>query len=700
MKKGVSKSIAFILMMSVLPCTNIMAENDLTVSINPGESLEYNADLFIKPGIENRVTQSYLLDPMFYNGEDYSGTVTLDSVEYTLYGDMSSRKDDVIKIDTSDVTIETEKSATKKLGLIVFSRESEEKETDITLNYENGKTEEYTININNMTNDNGSKGSSPVIVEQQGSSRYVGVIDETKTVYLQSVVIDLSDSVNKNLNLESVTFHPADFSYYLAAMTQIKFSADEIEEQTRETIRNYFDKYKDMNFYKVVNGENGASLKEVSDLYSSLVKQIGKMEEATEENIEKIDYLIKSSELYSEFDLYLKGINEAVLKYSDVSSDFSELSETELSKEDYEKLSQTVELYEKYDMADIDSMNEAIEKYNISESVDITIDDIEREKIYALFNAYKNAELKSELRTEIEVYYDEYVNKDISEITEADYEKLKKLIEAFKKAEDAGIEFEEYNDSYINHLYNDYDAFKASEKDICIDISSYYNIDMYADEGDSVNPESWYECHDNLMGYYFKTAQHRNMTSFNNGFISVKECEYLKEETYDESTDVTTVKYPFTDTGRTITYYMPENCFDANVLDSVLFAANSKESYTFKIDAGYSDKLFVVFSNLTAKMQFEPVIKYTDSTVQNASVLVNYNGQIVHEVTNLKDKVYPNVVSYITSGNYKNQNLAATGIIYSEEKNTTNGVVIAAIELDNTKMVDTVTIEATGRISQ
>lgn len=680
------RKIAFILMTSLLSANCVFAESDNTENI----SLTFNADMFLTSG---KAAKSYADGKWYYDGSNYGNTVTLGGITYNLTG-LDTKEDDVIKIDTNDVTVNTKKSALKKLGLILFSREEQTDSTaTVTVNYEGGKTEDYKIEIPAMTDENDEKtGYNPLKVTGK-KGVYTAAADTSDLVYLNDVLIDMSKSVNKNLNVESVTLKSAKFTYYLAAMNQFAFSASEIEEQTQQAVKDLYSKYSGINFKELYEGKDGAKYTEAQELYSAMLKQEGKMELASEENVEKIDKLIKSYELYAEIKEYKDKIETLLQDYPEKSSDFTELSQTDLNEDDFKNLQELLELYNKAKTFDSKTFNTYLEYYNTE--VDISIDFENEVKIKTLHDAYEKAAKKEKLKGEIDKIYPAYKDKDIEDITEADKEQLEKMIGYFDEAKKSDIDFSEYNEKYIRHLYNDYAAFKTSEERKAIDITKEYNVDVFGVNGETANADTWYECSDNLAGERFATAGHFGIASYDKstGIIYLNENEYKEDVSYDPITEITTITYPFTATGKTIPFYMPEKVFNTAVCDGLLIKSGGTKKYTFDMSGDYTDKLYFVIS---AKNQGNVAVdvNFTDGTKETYSVYVNTTGQTVNAVRN-KNKSFPDMVNYVTSGNYKDQSMAATGVIYEVSGNTTNGLSTFAVNVNKEKIPVSVTFSST-----
>lgn len=680
------RKIAFILMASLLSSNVAFADGNEQANIN----LTFDGDMFIKTS--KNATSSYNDGLWYYDGSKYGTTVTLGDMTYNLSGDMDTKGNDVIKIDANDVTVALNNSALKNIGIILFSREEQQNnEITVTVNYKGGKSDSYTVKVPVMTaeNDEG-EGFNPIKIVRQGS-RYVPTVDTSDLVYLNDEIIDTSKSVNKNLDVESVTFGATDFAYYVAAVTQVEFSATELEEQTKEAVRTLYEKYADINFLDLFEEKDGADYNEAQELYSAMLKQEGKMDVATAENIKKIENLITGYELYVEIKGYKDEVESLLGDYPEKSTDFEELSETDLTEADFENLKKLLEIYESINGFDGDAFESLVEMYGLAENIDVAINMENESKIKALHNAYEKAVEKTELREKIDGIYSLYIGKDISEIADSDLEKLAELISYFDEADALEIDFPEYDDRYILHLYEDYEVYKASEIKKPIDITGAYNIDMLGVVGELADANTWYESRDNLSGERFPNAAHAGVRSYDKktGIMYTVESEYQENSSYDPATEITTVTYPFKDIGHDIPFYMPEEVFKTGVCDGLLLKAGEKETYTFDMSGSYSDKLYFMISAETVG-NITPVVTYSDGTKENYSAYVNLTGQVVNEIRN-KRKTYSDAVGYITSGDYKDQNMAKTGILYFADGNTTNGFSTFAVSLNPGKSPVSVT---------
>ena len=685
------RKIAFILMMSLLSANTVLAEDNEQVNI----SLTFDSDMFLKTTAN--ATKSYNDGLWYYDGSKYEGTVTLGGMTYKLDGDMNTKGDDVIKIDASDVTVNLNNSASRSIGLIMFSREEQQNnEVTVTVNYKGGKSDDYVIDVPAMTDENDEGvGFNPLIVEKKGM-QYKAAVDTSDLVYLNDVVIDTSKSVNKNLDVESITLSDAEFVYYVAAVNQVKFSESELEEQTKEAVRNLYTKYESLNFVDLFEEKDGVNINEAQELYSAMLKQEGKMDVATAENIERIENLIKSYELYVEIKGYKEGIEGLLGDYPEKSADFTDLSETDLTDSDFENFKELLETYEKVKEFDGESFEGYVEMYGLKDSIDISINMENESKIKALHDAYEKASKKAELKEKIDGIYPIYIGKDISEITENDLENLAELIGYFDEAEEFGIDFSEYNKRYICHIYEDYEVFKTSEDKKAIDITGFYNVDVLGVKGDIADAKVWYECADNLAGERFVSAGHTGIKSYDKKteVLYLKEYEFVETSTFDPATEITTVTYPFTETGDAIPFYMPEKVFRTTVCDGLLLKASGKDTYTFNMSGRYTDKLYFTISS-KGQGNIIPTVTYSDGTKESYKIYVNTTGQTVNETRN-KRKTYPDMVNFITSGNYKDQSMAVTGVLYEPEGNTTNGFSTFAAKLNPEKVPVSVTFVSSG----
>ena len=352
-----------------------------------------------------------------------------------------------------------------------------------------------------------------------------------------------------------------------------------------------------------------------------------------------------------------------------------------------------ISYYNTFEAVDIERLYEIARIFNINDKVSFSVSDEDKEKIIKLYNAYEKAVLKEELKKKIDEIYFDYIEKDISEIEESDIEKIKTLILYFDEAEEKQIDLGEYDKDYIRHLYNDYDIYNTSENIKTIDISKYYDIDMLAVPGETASPDIWYECDDNLNGDFFRQAKHSNIKEYKDNILSMKEYKYVETSNYDENTGITTVTYPYTPTERTIDFYMPNSIFSAGVCDAVLINTGAKEEYTFSLDGAYTESIYFMISSRN-QSTVEPEITYVDGTKETVKISVHTTGQTVNEVRNNRN-TYPDMVSYTTSGDYKDYNLAVTGVIYPKDGNTTNGFSVFALPANKDKGVKSITFKST-----
>ena len=691
MKKRLSVCIAFSLMMSLTP--QYIAGAETSEQVYTDLSAYFNDDLFLKT--ETKANNKYDLQKLYYDGSKYTDTVSLGNLTYKLYGDFDTRKNDVIKVNTNDVTVDMDPCAAKTLGIMIVAGESE-KTVSVKVNYEGNISESYNIALSTMEEETDTnEGISPIMVVKSGI-RYNPTVIDSEKVYLHDNVLDLSASVNKNLNVESVTFPKADFDYYVMAIMREKFSESEIEEQTQEAVRKLFGKYSALDFVELSEKKDGASISEAQELYSALLKQQGKMDEASKENIERIEKLISGCELYENAKNLKKDIEDNLGDYPNVSADFDDLSQTDLTDEDYQKLLKIVADYDEYNKIDLKKLSDITEFFGIADKVDVSVDKGDEEKIRTLLSAYEKAAKKNELIGKIDPIYNIYINKDISEITENDLKKLSELIGYFDEADSDGIVLGGYDEVYIKHLYNDYEKYQSSEEKQAIDVSRYYNVDAIASAGESASDDTWYESPDNISGEGIKAARHGYMSGYNSetGIMTLKEHEFVEKVTYDENTGITTTTYPFTATKTEIPFYIPEKGLVGGVCDAILLKKGSKETYTFDLGGGYTEKVYMLVTAVNT-CNIEPVVTYTDGTSETFSVYANSTGQTVNAIRN-SAKTYPDMVSCITSGDYKNYNRAKTGIIYAESGNTTNGFSVFAISTNENKSVKNIKFGATS----
>lgn len=690
------RSIAFILMMSLIPFNFAMAEDNEQLNVNLTD--KFDGDLFVQTS--TAAPSSYAEGGLYYyDGSRYQSSMVLGDLTYKLDGDMNTRGNDVIKIDTSDVSVSLENSgAVKNFGLVLFSREEQaNNEVTVTVAYEGGRTEEHIINVPAMTDEDADvDGTNPLKVVRSGI-RWLPTVDDTVLVYLTDTVIANSNSVNKNLSVESVTLGAADFTYYCAAMTVEKFSESELNAQTQQIVRELYAKYSEVNLIQLGSKENGLNFDEANELYSSLLKQEGKMEEATAENIEKIGTLIEGATLYAEIKGYKDSIESLIGSYPEKSSDFTELTETDLTEDDYENLSKLLEAYDSAEKFDDTRLLEIAEQQGVAQGLNIAVDMTNEAKIQSLYDAYTKAAKRAELREKINPIYEIYIEKSIEEITSSDYSTLEELLGYFEEAEIAEVVFEEYDEGYIEHLYNDYEAYQTSESYKAIDVSSRYNVDVFGCAGDMADQSVWYECDENLSGERFvNSPYHANISSYDkeNDILYLKEFEFVEDSKYDPNTDITTVKYPFNTTGNIMPFIMPEHGFNTGVVDALLIKSTDTESYTFDMSGRYTDKIYFAISKINSTpINISPVITYADGSKESVSVKVCATGQTVNEIRN-KDMTYPDMVGYVTSGDYKNLNMATTGVLYKPESNTTNGISVFAAVTNPEKSPKSITFSA------
>lgn len=689
MKRGFLRVVGTILTLSLLPVSHAFAAEDVQVNVSIKEY--FNSDLFIKT--DKNAAKAYDDGKWYYDGSKYAKNVTIGSILYNLEGDMNTKADDTVGIKTEDVTIPVRNNAVKSIGLILFSRDSQTNTTAVTMNYKNNISEDYIISVPAMENaGNSDSGNNPIKIVKSGI-QYKPTVDTSATVYLHGVEIDLSNSVNKNLDLVSITLKKADFDYYLAALTQVNYSQEEIEEQTKEAVNKLFGKYENVNYLQLVNGENGTSIEEAKELYSAILKQLGNIETATKDNAEKINTLINGAELYIQIDGYKKQIDEIAPKYEGVSSDFTDLSETSLDIDDYNQLNELIGLYEECENADVGRLDEITEYFGIQDLVDYSVNVDNKTKIKEIYDAYTKALKRDEIRKKIDSIYNEYKDKDISQITEGDLTRLSMLISYFDEADEAGLVFEDYDKAYIKHLYEDYNSFASSENVKAVNISSYYNVDTLAEPGESADPKLWYECRSNLNGAKYRNGTHANIASYKSGVLSLYEFEYVKTENYDPITDITTTTYPFTKTGRTIDFIIPDKCFSARECDGILLKSGTNEKYTFDLSGGYSDKVYFMITAFE-NGNISPTVNFTDGTSDTIPVSVHSTGQTVNEVRNNRN-TYPNMITYVTSGDFKDYNMASTGVIYADDGARTNGQSVFEISINSQKNVKSITFGGT-----
>lgn len=671
------------LIMAMIPSFSVLAEESVYIDLTA------DSDMFITASVN--MGKAYADDLYYYDGAQFAdGIIEFDGIDYRLYSDksaMNGKVNDVVKIDGDDVEITMSQNAAKAVGLMLFTRESvSDNIISVSVNYENGSSESYDINVLSMTDsENSVSAGLPIEVVKQSAIMYKSVEVPDVSAYLHSCVIDISQSVNKSSALKSITLPDADFVYYLAAVTQVNYSESELEDFTQQIIKDLYGKYADLNFVQLAEGENGTTLAEAEELKQSLISQLGKTEEATEENIEKISLLIEGCKLYQTVIDCREGISESEEKYLDISADFTDLSDTSLTDADFAELGKLIKLYENYENLDRDRLCALAEHYGVE--IDIDVDLSNRDKIVSLYNAYEKAQLKSELKTEIEKYYNTYIGKDISEITENDEPALTAMLDAFLKAEEAGIDMSEYDSGYIKHLYSDYKNYSVSEDGYAVDISADFDADSIADAGDKASTATWYECNDNISGSKILNATHGNISSYDStsGIIKIKEYEYAEN-------DSESAPYKFNATGYNIPFVMPSSGLTGGVCDTVLFGANSDKSYTVDMNSVYADKIYLLMSG--AESEISVTVLYNDGTEE----IIKFN---IHTTAQLVDKVktmgYANLTGYITSGDYGNYNLGSDGVIYRNSGNVTNGIGVFAIEPNSQKGAARLTFKATSK---
>ncbi len=679
--------IACSLIFAMLPSFSALAENENAVYID----ITADSDMFLKTS--TNVNKAYADDLYYYDGAQFADAIVeFNDISYRLYSDdsvMDSKVNDVAKVQDTNLEIAMDNNPAKTIGVMLFTREDVTDNTvSVSVNYENGSSEDYAIDVLSITESENSVGAgAPLEVVKQSAILYKAVEVSDVDAYLHSYIIDLSESVNKSVALESIILPAADFTYYVAAVTQVNYSEEELGSFTQQIIKELYDKYADINFKQLAEEEDGVNLTDAEELKQSLLSQFGKTEEATEENIERISLLIEGCKLYKTVIDCQAGIAEIEEKYLDASAEFEELEDTALTDDDYAELGKLIGLYENYEELDKDRLYEIADYYGITENINIELDLSNKDKIQILYDAYGKASLKSELRAEIEKYYNTYITKDISEITSSDEPALLAMIEAFDKAKEAGIEFSEYNDGYIKHLYNDYENYLTSEDGYAVDISASYNADSIANAGDRADSSTWYECNDNISGNKILNASHGNISSYtaSNGTLLIKEYEYTE-------TGSTTSPYKFTATGYKIPFIIPSNGLSGGACDAVLFEANSDKTYTVNMNSVYTNKIYFLMSG--AESEFSVNVLYNDGTEELVTFKLNTTAQLVDKV---KTKGYENLVGYITSGDYGNYNLGTDGVIYRNDGNVTNGLGVFAIEPDSQKGVTSITFYPTTK---
>lgn len=696
MKRGFLKALSLVLALSVIPFNFAFAQEDLEQRIN----LTFDSDIFIKQSTKS-IGSSYFDNKPYYDGEKYPSEITIGGMTYSIDGDMDSKKDDALAVDNEDVTIHINNNAVKQIGLIMVSREtSASDKVKIKVNYESGVSQEYTADLYNMetASDKADDGQNPIEVIKKGARSYLPTLDTSRTVYLNSTVIDLSESLYKNVKAQSVTLSAKDYKYYVIAASQINFSQSEIDEQTKELIRDTYAKYINLNYLQLYDGENGTTIDGAKELQSALLAQIGNMPEATQENIDKINMLTEGAELYKEIYGYKTEIENNENKYLDIPSNFDDLSDTELTAGDFAELERLLGLYESYEKANIERLDELTKHYDLTNKVDYKINTENKSKLQLLYNAYKKAALKDELKIKIDKLYGNYIDKDISEITDKDENNLKKLVSYFDEADENKIVFNEYKADYIRHLLNDYKKYIGSENTIPTDISKYYNIDMIANPGETADVNTWYECADNLRGDKFTTkgSYHWGISNYDitTNVLTMPEYEYVRTETTDPNTEITSVKYPFTKTGKNIDFIIPQNGLTAGKLDAMLVKSGTSQGVTIDLSGGFSEKIYLLAA-VANMAELKPIVNYTDGTSDEISVRAHSAGQVVNEIRNQRN-TYPDTAANITSGDYKDYNMAKTGVIYAPDENTTNGFVVYSIKTNSEKQLKSVTLNGTS----
>ncbi len=676
------KILACSLTLAMLPSFSVLAEESVYIDIVA------DSDIFLKTS--TNVSGTYVDGLYYYDGAKFSEEIIeFSDMDYRLYTDISamdSKVNDVAKVGGTGLELAMNNSPAKTVGIMLFTRDTvSDSSITVSVNYENGASESYPVTIHGITDsENSVSAGAPLEVVKQSAIMYKAVEAADVNAYLHSCVIDISQSVNKSVPLESVTLPAADFTYYVAAATQVNYSEDELGDFTQQIIKELYSKYADISFIQLAENENGVNLTEAEELKQSLISQLGKAEEATEENIEKISMLIEGCKLYQTVIDCQNGITLGD-KYLDISADFDEPEDTELTDADYTELGEILAVYERYESMDKDRLGELADIYGIE--ADFELDLSGRDKIQALYDAYGKAMQKSELKAEIEKYYNTYISKDISEITSADEPALFAMLEAFDKAKQAGIELSEYDDGYIRHLYNDYGKYLTSEDGYAVDISSSYDADSIANAGDRADSSTWYESNDNISGSKFLNASHGNISSYNaaTGALMVKEYEYTENNS-------TASPYKFTATGYDIPFVIPSNGLNGGVCDSVLLEANSEEAYTVNMNSVYANRIYVLLSG--EESEFSVNVLYNDGTEELVKFNINTTAQLVDKV---KTMVYEKLVGYITSGDYGNYNLGNDGVIYRNDGNVTNGIGVFAIEPDSQKGVTSLTFCSTTK---
>ncbi len=696
MKRGFLKALSLILALSVVPFNFAFAQEELEQRIN----LTFDSDIFIKPSTKN-IGKSYFDEKLYYDGEKYPSEMTIGDMTYSIDGDMDSKKNDALSVENADVTIPINNNAVKQIGLIMVSREaSASDKVKIKVNYETGVSQEYSADLYNMetASDKADDGQNPIEVIKKSAISYLPTVDTNKTVYLNSTVIDLSESLYKNVKAQSVTLSAKDYKYYVIAASQINFSQSEINEQSKELIRETYGKYIDLNYLELYNGENGTTIDGAKELQSALLAQLGNMPEATQENINKINMLAEGAELYKEIYGYKTEIENSEKKYLDISSDFDDLSNTELTDSDFTELERLLGLYYSYEKANIERLDELTQYYELTDKVGYKVNTENKSKLQLLYNAYKKAMLKDELKIKIEKLYGNYIDKDISEITEKDENDLKELVSYFDEADKNEIVFNEYKADYIRHLLNDYKKYIGSENTIPTDISKYYNVDMIANPGETADVNTWYESSDNLRGDKFTTkgSYHWGISNYDSAtnVLTMAEYEYVRTEITDPNTEITSVKYPFTKTGKNIDFIIPQNGLTAGKLDAMLVKSGTSKGVTIDLSGGFGEKIYLLasFANVA---ELKPIVNYTDGTSDEISVRAHSAGQVVNEIRNQRN-TYPDTAANITSGDYKDYNMAKTGVIYAPDENTTNGFVVYSIKTNSEKQLKSVTLNGTS----
>ncbi len=645
-------SLLLIFAMLILPTATFAEGDDMSQTIDISSHFNYDFVIDKKDGYYTGKPLAYMV-----NKDNITSISKIGDISYSLTANDFGENDSVY-VSSDDVTVENIPAPSpigsynpkaKAIGFVAGTLGSASDVT-VSVTYKDGTNKtEKTISVLPVTEQgtlNASAGKS--LVKSSGISNKFKVA-EGADVYMNAYTFEIDPNQIDKITFKANSTNP----YHVSAVSVLYYTESEWASNIGKGVNNIYPKYKDANPNTVITDYS-----DIATLVSYLNAIVPDVLAGNEVGLsEEVKNTLNERGIVSEIER-LEMLNDCLNLKKEKQALKEEIDALNPSK----YVDAEADAYKSYTNDDLTALNGLIEKYTAVETLNTKLDPIakywetkgvnvdlaeinvsDKAKFVDLKTKYVAYQNKTAFDVDLESVYTASGTKTVETLTDSEFNAIKAFFENenyFNSnfQSDFVTADNEAKVNTLKYLYDNYEAYKKSESAYMVDLTSYFNRDIFANVGETVD-SSW--------GFKEKVSpdtKNANLTLYNQTGLDLSTVEpSLKNGILFSDSKAKIYSANTLATQDEIDSYVSSTPFDlskitkqqnnAVVFDENVYVEGSRQIITFNYDekgsvfSGMPSKYLLVLS-VVGRGSFSSAytVKYTDGTTSAHSIAYNWAG--------------------------------------------------------------------------